>query len=214
MEPNHHSPTCTGCPRCSSLALAILRNPTNPVLSEAMGNSRLRTLAEKALSTNEGFRRAEGKRNNAADRATIQGQHDLAHQLHDSTMNLGATCNGDLNADDERNADPDDQGVTRGASSYLRVAARRKPLPRRQIDTNPPNPYQAATLSAAERAEALSPDSYPNYQPHGRPADSYAIGVAMRRLEKQPGATPTPAVIRDAHGIPDPYTTALARRSA
>jgi len=44
-----HDPACTGCPVCSELAAAILANPTNPVLSEAMGRPALRTLAEREL---------------------------------------------------------------------------------------------------------------------------------------------------------------------
>ncbi len=47
-----HDPNCSGCPRCSELARAILANPTNPVLIEAMGNTKLRALAESALRTN------------------------------------------------------------------------------------------------------------------------------------------------------------------
>src|SRR5262245_14812323 len=47
-----HDPNCTGCPHCSALARAILANPTNPILIEAMGNTRLRALAEGALRTN------------------------------------------------------------------------------------------------------------------------------------------------------------------
>ena len=44
-----HPTDCTGCPACSSLAAAILANPTNPILIEAMGRPALRTLAEQAL---------------------------------------------------------------------------------------------------------------------------------------------------------------------
>jgi hypothetical protein len=44
-----HPPDCTGCPTCSELALAILRNPANPILREAMGRPALRTLAEREL---------------------------------------------------------------------------------------------------------------------------------------------------------------------
>jgi hypothetical protein len=39
-----HSPTRSGCPHCSALARAIMDNPTNPVLIEAMGNTNLRAL--------------------------------------------------------------------------------------------------------------------------------------------------------------------------
>lgn len=46
-----HSPGCSGCPACSELAAAILANPTNPVLREAMGRPRLRALAERELRT-------------------------------------------------------------------------------------------------------------------------------------------------------------------
>lgn len=44
-----HSPTCSGCPVCSDLALAIISNPTNPILGEAMGRPHLRALAEREL---------------------------------------------------------------------------------------------------------------------------------------------------------------------
>jgi hypothetical protein len=47
----HHSATCSGCPVCSDLAAAIVANPTNPVLVEAMGRPHLRALAERQLRT-------------------------------------------------------------------------------------------------------------------------------------------------------------------
>ncbi|HXG86736.1 MAG TPA: hypothetical protein VNJ02_00255 [Vicinamibacterales bacterium] len=49
VQSTYHSPTCTGCPICSELAAAILANPTNPVLIQAMGNPTLRALAEREL---------------------------------------------------------------------------------------------------------------------------------------------------------------------
>jgi hypothetical protein len=48
-----------------------------------------------------------------------------------------------------------------------------------------PNPYAGIGLRAAEVKEALSPDSDPTYQPYGQPPDSYAIGIAIRRLQRE-----------------------------
>ena len=45
-----HDPNCTGCPHCSALFRAIVRNPTNPVLREAMDTPALRVAAEKELA--------------------------------------------------------------------------------------------------------------------------------------------------------------------
>ncbi len=78
----------------------------------------------------------------------------------------------------------------------------------------PPDPYAQATLRAAERAEALSPSSDPDYQPRGTPPDIYAITLAIRQLQAEDarGAVTTPfvTIVRDAHGVPDPYASALA----
>jgi hypothetical protein len=45
-----HDPNCTGCPHCSALLRAIVANPTNPILHEAMGTPHLRAAAERELA--------------------------------------------------------------------------------------------------------------------------------------------------------------------
>src|SRR5207248_1524720 len=42
-----HDSDCTGCPKCSALARAILAEPLNLALRDAMANARLRPEAER-----------------------------------------------------------------------------------------------------------------------------------------------------------------------
>lgn len=68
-----HSPTCSGCPTCSELALAILKNPTNPILRDAMANTALRAITEARLLLNR-TRKARTTHAKPAARASCAAQ--------------------------------------------------------------------------------------------------------------------------------------------
>lgn len=195
---------CSGCPKCNAEMAAIPTMTAAQYATWCMKNS-AETQRSLGMRT-AGMRTAAKPGGIPHDSSDVQSSHDFHHEGHDQTVALGATCPG-FDTDDEDEDDP------KAASSYFRTAAR-KSLPRRACDVNIPNPYAAATRHAAEWAEATAPNIQTSYRAHGTPPNGHAIGLVARKLKENAEATPPPAVIRGAHGIPDPYKTALARRSS
>jgi hypothetical protein len=139
----------------------------------------------------------------------IQTQHDSSHRAHLQSIKLGATC-------------PDDDAQPKDASTRLLRAASAI-IARRGVGSvvsATPDPYRAATAKGQELRAAMSPDVFPNYDPHGRPADPYAIALAHRNVKaedagQRAAARPATVLHRDDNGVPNPYSpTAIAAAAA
>jgi hypothetical protein len=76
-----------------------------------------------------------------------------------------------------------------------------------------PNPYALSR----ELADATAPDVDPAYEPYGKPANGYAIHLALRALARedaQDTTTTTPSArALLTNGVPDGYRTALDART-
>jgi hypothetical protein len=124
----------------------------------------------------------------------LQKKHDDLHAAHAHTVGLGASC------EDE---DPPNASDQRRDTSAVRF----QPAP---------SGYRAATEHRALKQTDFSPDEIPGYDPYGQPVSGYALALKLRKLNQDAplvdAAPAAPAMLRDAHNIPNGYATALAAR--
>jgi hypothetical protein len=223
-----HDRNCSGCPQCNTEMAALPKMTAAQYAhwctlnsAETMTALGMRTAAHQP-DTSAVFRAATKQRGLPLKESDIQATHDHAHEMHAQSIALGATCPDDADISDDDDADisthtTDDDDQARADNSRNRVMRAASAQVRRRgygsVVRSTPDGYRAATAKAQEVKDAISADVFPGYKPHGTPPDPYKIGLAMRTLAHNPDAVAPAAIIR-TNNIPDPYKTALARRSA
>lgn len=158
----HHGPNCSGCPQCSTLARAILDNPINPVLIEAMGNPTLRTLAEGRLAQEEGSREEMSQ-------AGFEDAHRTLRVLPPRTRVVDVP-------------DAPNPYALRATASLHTLEPSDDPLYKPKGSA--PDGYLLALAAKAietNDVELVSQDLGTDYRPLGTPPDPYALALAAQK---------------------------------